>query len=232
MMVVRHDGTYYMFAEGQNDNHSVMLTSPDGIDWKWEGELDVRAANGKDPAKRPCGTPTVWVEKGVWYLFYEWGDKGVWLAKTTDPRSRVWTNVQDDPVLALGPAKYDSDMIAMDQVFKHGDAYFAIYHGSGSGEEMPRTWNTDIARSTDLVHWQKYGGNPIVEGNKSSGMVVPVGKGYRLYTMHDQIDVFEPTARELSETVAASQDFVRYAGYTYHSTMRRLLTSTALMSGM
>jgi beta-1,2-mannobiose phosphorylase / 1,2-beta-oligomannan phosphorylase len=191
MMVVRHKGTYYMFAEGQNDNHSVLLTSPDGIDWKWEGELDVRAANGKNPAKRPCGTPTVWVEKGVWYLFYEWGDKGVWLAKTTDPRSRVWTNVQDNAVLTLGPAKYDSEMIAMDQIFKHGDAYFAIYHGSGSGEQMPRTWNTDIARSADLVHWKKYGGNPIIEGNKSSGVVVSVGKGYRLYTMHDQVDVFE-----------------------------------------
>ncbi len=195
MMVVHAGDTYYMFAEGEHDNHAEMLTSLDGIDWKWEGELDVRAADGKNAAKRPCGTPTVWVENGVWYLFYEWGDQGVWLAKTTDPRSRVWTNVQDNPVMRLGPEKYDREMIAMDQVFQRGDAYFAIYHGSGSGEKVPRTWNTDIARSPDLVHWKKYAGNPIVDSNKSSGMVVPVGNGYRLYTMHDQIDVFEMTAK-------------------------------------
>jgi beta-1,2-mannobiose phosphorylase / 1,2-beta-oligomannan phosphorylase len=191
MMVVHEGGTYYMFAEGEHDNHAVMLTSPDGIDWKWEGELDVRASDGKSPAKRPCGTPTVWVEKGVWYLFYEWGDKGVWLAKTTDPRSRVWTNVQDKAVMQLGPGEYDKDMMALDQIIKRGEAYFAIYHGSGSGEKVPRTWNTDIARSTDLVHWQKYERNPIVDDNKSSGQLVPVSGRYRLYTMHDQVDVFE-----------------------------------------
>jgi beta-1,2-mannobiose phosphorylase / 1,2-beta-oligomannan phosphorylase len=192
MMVVRHGGTYYMLAEGEHDNHAVMLTSCDGLNWKWEGELDVRAANGKGPAKRPCGTPTVWIENDIWYLFYEVGDKDVWMATTSDPRSRQWTNVQDEPVLVPGPADYDKDMIAVDQIIKHGGAYFAIYHGSGSGEKAPRTWNTDIARSTDLVHWQKYRGNPIVDDNKSSGMLVPQGCGYRLYTMHDQIDVFEP----------------------------------------
>jgi hypothetical protein len=132
----------------------------------------------------------VWVERGAWYLFYEVGDKGVWLAKTTDPRSRVWTNVQDEAVLKLGPAAYDGDMIAIDQIIKRGNAYFAIYHSS-RGDTMPRVWTTSIARSTDLVRWKKYAGNPIVVGDKSSGVVVPVKGGYRLYTMHDQVDVFE-----------------------------------------
>ena len=102
--------------------------------------------------------------------------------------------MQDGAVLRTGPGEYDQDMIATNQVFKHGDAYFMIYHGSGTGEALPRTWNTDLARSTDLVHWQKYKRNPIVPGDKSSGMVVPIGTGYRLYTMHDQVDVFERPA--------------------------------------
>ncbi len=191
MTVIEHGGTYYMFAEGLHDNHAEMLTSRNGLDWKWEGPLEVLAADGKQPAQKPCGTPTVWVENDVWYLFYEWLDRGVWLAKTDDPRSRVWTNVQEEPVLSPGPAAYDKDMIAVDQVIKHHGSYFAFYHGSGSGEKVPRTWNTSVARSTDLVHWKKYAGNPIVGDNKSSGMVVPVGSGYRLYTMHDRVDVFE-----------------------------------------
>jgi hypothetical protein len=192
-MTVIHEGdTYYMFAEGKHANHTVMLTSTNGVDWKWEGELDIRMADGTTPAKRPGGTPAIWIEKGVWHLFYEWLDKGVWLAKTTKPRLRVWTNVQDDPVLVPGPAAYDKDMIAVNQVFKRDGAYFAIYHGSGSGDKVPRTWNTNIARSTDLAHWKKYAGNPIVDDNKSSGVVVPTSRGIRLYTMHDRIDVFEP----------------------------------------
>jgi hypothetical protein len=192
MMVVREGGTYYMFAEGEHDNHAVMLTSADGIAWKWEGELDVRAADGRTPGPRPCGTPTVWVEGGTWYLFYEVGDKGVWLAKTREPMARLWVNVQDEPVLKLGPGEYDKEMLAMNQVIQRGGIYYAIYHGSGDGEgPMPRKWNTDIARSSDLVHWEKYARNPIVSDNKSSGELVPVGGRYRLYTMHDQVDVFE-----------------------------------------
>jgi len=196
MMVVRDGDTYYMFAEGDDvkrDNHAVMLTSPDGINWKWEGELDVRAADGKTEGPRPCGTPTVWIENGVWYLFYEVGDKGVWLATTRDPKSRMWTNVQDEPVLKLGPGDYDKEMLALDQIIKRGGTYYAIYHGSGDPDgPTPRRWNTDIARSDDLVHWQKYEHNPIIRDNKSSGELVPVDGRYRLYTMHDQVDVFEP----------------------------------------
>ncbi len=191
MSVVRRGGTYYMFAEGANQNHAEMLTSKNGTDWKWEGELDVRLADGKRPAPKPCGTPTVWVENDKWYLFYEYLDRGAWLATTKDPKSRVWTNVQDDPVLRPGPGKYDKDLIAVDQIIKYHGAYYTLYHGSGTGAAIPRAWNTDIARSTDLIHWRKYAGNPIVDDNKSSGIVEPVGQGFRLYTMHDRVDLFE-----------------------------------------
>ena len=197
MMVVRRGDKYYMFAEGAADNHAEMLTSKNGIDWKWEGELDVRLADGKRPAPKPCGTPTVWVEHDIWYLFYEWLDKGVWLATSKDPLSSVWVNVRDEPVLSPGPADYDKDLIAANQVIQYDGAYYMFYHGSGSGNALPRTWNTDVAQSSDLVHWQKYAGNPVVDENKSSGIVVPVtvgrtaGRRFRLYTMHDQIDLFE-----------------------------------------
>jgi hypothetical protein len=181
-----------MFAEGAKDNHAEMLTSNDGIDWKWAGELDVRQADGKTEARRPCGTPTVWVEGDTWYLMYEWLDRGVWLATTKDPKSLVWRDVQDEPVLSPGPDTYDKDMIAVDQVIQYKGAYYAIYHGSGSGTAIPRTWNTDIARSVDRVHWQKYSRNALIDDDKSSGEVVPFGQGFRLYTMHDRVDVFEP----------------------------------------
>jgi hypothetical protein len=188
MMVVEHQGTCYLFAEGADGGHAEMFTSTDGVDWQWHGPLDIRLADGVRAATRPCGTPTVWIEDDVWYLFYEWHDRGVWLAASRDPMSRVWTNVADEPVLVPGPADYDREMIALNQVIKHDGAYYAFYHGSGS--EVPRSWNTNIARSRDLVHWQKFTGNPLIADNKSSGIVVPCSDGLRLYTMHDQVDVF------------------------------------------
>jgi hypothetical protein len=193
MMVVKCGDTYYMFAEGTENQFSVMLISKDGIDWKWQGRLDVRLADGKRPVEEPVGTPTVWIENGKWFLFYERLDKGVWLARTDDVCSKVWTNVRDEPVLVPGPAAYDKEMIALNQVVRYKGAYYAFYHGSGDAMS-PRTWNTNIARSADLVHWEKFSGNPLIEDNKSSGIVVPMGRGFRLYTMHDRVDLFEHQA--------------------------------------
>lgn len=196
VMVVRHDGGYAMFAEGghEGDNTSL-LTSPDGVDWTMQGVVTIRTADGGEKIELPYGTPTVWLEDGVWHLFYERGDLGVWLATTTDLLSREFTNVQDEPVLELGPGGYDCTQIALDQIIRAGDVYYAIYHACGKGE--PRVWNTSIARSTDLIHWEKYAGNPIVDV-KSSGQLVPDGTGYRLYTMHAEVDLFTPRAADKS----------------------------------
>jgi hypothetical protein len=110
MMIVKQGDTYYMFAEGLDDQ-AQLLTSRDGLEWKREGRLDVRYVNGEPLTAGPYGTPTAWFENGVWYLFYERNDLGIWLARSTD--LKVWTNVQDEPVLSLGPDHYDKLMIAL-----------------------------------------------------------------------------------------------------------------------
>lgn len=188
--IVKHAGAYYCFAEGFLDR-AHLLTSPDGLHWTRQGLLDVRLTDGQPVPPGPLGTPVAWFENGVWYLFYERRDAGVWLAKSTD--LKVWTNVSDDPVLAPGPADYDRDLIAMNQIFRHGDRYYAVFHGAKRGES-PALWSTGIATSTDLVQWEKFPGNPLrpVAENKSSGLILPVDGGYRLYTVHDRVDVHVP----------------------------------------
>jgi len=185
MMIVPHAGTLHMFAEGRDDQ-AHLLTSTDGIRWTRVGALDVRMCDGTPIAAGPYGTPTVWLEDGVWNLFYERRDAGIWLARSAD--LKVWRNVQDAPVIVPGPAEYDRDLVAMNQVIRHSGRYFAYYHGSKSGT---RLWSTAIATSTDLVHWSKYEGNPLrpVDENKSSGIVVHDGQRFRLYTMHNQVHV-------------------------------------------
>lgn len=183
MMVIRQKDRYVMFAEGLNDQ-AQLLTSPDGIHWTRHGSLDVRYTNGKPLTAGPYGTPTGWFENDTWYLFYERSDKGVWLATSKD--LKVWTNVQDEPVLVPGPEEYDRDMIALNQIIKHDGRYFAYYHGLRKADPSPG-WTTDIATSRDLIHWTKYAGNPLLHENQSSGIVVHDGKQWRLYAMHPQV---------------------------------------------
>ena len=131
----------------------------------------------------------------VTVLFYERNDEGIWLAKSDD--GMTWTNVQDQPVIAKGPEPYDKFGVAMNQVIKHGDQYIAIYHGTPTADWSE--WNTDFAVSDDLLHWEKYPGNPILQENKSSGIFVHDGKQYRLYTMHDRVNVHFPTKSSLPD---------------------------------
>ncbi len=69
MIVLKVDGTYQMFAEGKGDI-AHRLSSEDGIHWNDHGSLDIRQVNGQPLDDGPYGTPTVWHENNIWYLFY------------------------------------------------------------------------------------------------------------------------------------------------------------------
>lgn len=187
MIVLKVDGTYHMFAEGKGDI-AHRLTSEDRIHWVDHGTLDIRTSDGAPLSEGPYGTPTVWRENNTWYLFYERNDLGIWLATSKD--LRVWTNVQDDPVITMGPETYDQYGVAVNQIVKHKGWYYAYYHGTAF--EDWHDWSTNVAASKDLVHWEKYGQNPIMGENRSSGILVPDGEMFRLYTMHDKVEVHLP----------------------------------------
>ncbi|MDB5242211.1 MAG: glycosylase [Spirosoma sp.] len=194
VMVVKDGDTYYMFAEGLNDVAHLLL-STDRINWQEQGPLDIRYTNGQPLSKGPYGTPTAWKENGVWYLFYERKDQAVWLATSKD--LKVWTNVQDEPVLTKGPDSYDRYAVAMNQVIRHKGLYYAYYHASAYADW--HEWSTNVAVSKDLIHWKKYTGNPLMGGNKSSGILVSDGEQYRLYTMHPAVHVFLPHKKPVNQ---------------------------------
>lgn len=187
MMVVKSDSIYYMFAEGKNDI-AQLLVSQDRIHWTSQGPLDIRYVNGELLSEGAYGTPTAWLEDGLWYLFYERGDRGIWLATSKD--LKVWTNIQDEPVFKPGPEEYDKYGIAVNQIIKHKGKYYAYYHATAS--EDWHEWTSCVAISEDLIHWTKYQGNPILRENKSSPILVHDGDQYRLYTMHDKVQVHFP----------------------------------------
>ena len=192
MFVIKNEGKYYMYAEGKNDV-AHLLTSDDGINWQEEGDLVILKVNG-DTIPGPYGTPNVVIENGKWYLFYERNDKGVWLAESND--HKTWKNIQDEPVINTGPELYDARMIASNQVIRYKGRYYIYYHGIGEnvpGNPPSRSrWTSNVAMSTDLIHWVKYPKNPIVEDNHSSPILVFDGNKYRLYTMHPSVCLYFP----------------------------------------
>ena len=201
MFVMKVNGTYYMYAEGANyENQEAtndiahLLTSPDGINWEEKGNLIMIDTKG-DTIPGPYGTPSVIIENGKWHLFYERNDEAIWVATSSgDPRT--WTNVSDDPVLKPGPESYDSGAVANNQVLKYKGKYYMYYHGSSNPDwdkpDAVATWSSNVAMSTDLIHWVKYPKNPIVEGDHSSPILVPEGDKYRLYAMHDKVWLYLP----------------------------------------
>ncbi len=189
MFVIKHDGVYYMFAEGKDDVAHLMQ-STDKIHWTEISDIDIRKVNGSPIDKGAYGTPTAWFENDTWYLFYEREDLGIWLATSKD--MKIWTNIQDDPVIKMGPEGYDQYAVAMNQVIKQDGRYYGYYHGSAYKDW--REWSTNVAVSKDLVHWEKYAGNPIMGDDTSSGILVPDGGSFRLYTMHDKVRLFLPVA--------------------------------------
>ncbi len=190
MFVMKIEGVYYMYAEGLNDV-AHLLTSADGISWQEQGDLIIITAKG-DTIPGPYGTPSVIIENGKWYLFYERNDNGIWVATTTD--KRTWINIKDEPVLEKGPGKYDSGAVASNQIVKFKDKYYMYYHGSSDpGWDKPGAasiWTSNVAMSADLINWTKYPGNPIVEGDHSSPIMVSVNSEYRLYTMHPDVRLY------------------------------------------
>jgi hypothetical protein len=188
VFLVKHGGLYQMFAEGLNDI-AHRLTSPDGIHWEERGSLDIRRRSGERISPGPYGTPTVWIGDGTLYLFYEREDKGIWLATSKD--MGVWTNVQDEPVIALGPEAYDRQAVALNQVVRYRNRYYGVYHANADpGAKAP--WTTCLAASDDLVHWTKYSGNPVIRSDDSSGILVDDGARLRLYTMHPAVRLWLP----------------------------------------
>jgi len=185
MCVVKSGKTYYMFAEGEGDI-AHMLVSTDRVHWQEKGNLDIRNVDGSPIRKGAYGTPTVIKAKGVWNLFYERDDLGIWLATSKD--LKTWTNVQDEPVIKMGPDSYDLFAVAMNQVIRYKGLYYGYYHASAFKDW--HEWSTNIAVSSDLIHWKKYERNPIIGNNQSSGIVLKDGKGFRLYTMHRKVNLY------------------------------------------
>ncbi len=191
VFVLKDKGQYYLFAEGENDI-AHLLTSPDGIQWESKGNLTITSIQG-DTIPAPYGTPVAFSKEGTWYLFYEREDSAIWVATSVDLLH--WRNIQDEPVLIPGPQDYDKGAVAADQIVEFDGKYYMYYHATSNPDwnkgGSPVYWNSNVAMSEDLINWEKYPNNPLVENNESSPITVWDGQKPRLYTMHKKVRLYQ-----------------------------------------
>lgn len=166
--VAKDNGTWYMVYEAatENINGEIRLaTSSDGLSWTpypeplWVPSSDWQQVN--------VGTPSLYKEGDLWYLYYH-GYDGNYL----NIGILVGTSIFNlEPALNMRPVivpgtGWDSGTIGKRSIKKEGHLYYMVYEGSS--EQDPKSgwtgarWGLGLARSPDLIHWEKYPNNPIL----------------------------------------------------------------------
>lgn len=168
--VVYHDETWYMVYEGASIDPSVSLgelrlaMSIDGLHWTKDPlPLEIPLA---DWSSVNTGTPLLIRANEQWYLFYHGFDQHTvqtGLLTGTDLHALTPAN-SNLPVLANGTT-WDAGTIGRRSILYEAPWYYMVYEGSSpqvDDDFGKSSWGIGLARSQDLVNWEKFSGNPII----------------------------------------------------------------------
>ena len=166
--VVKDGGTYYLAYEGAGYDSSYpgdigLATSVDGVNFTKHGMILQHRSYGFERGN--IGTPSLHKEGSTWYLYYhgfDYGDCQIGLATGADPTNV--TRVQSTPIIPTGSwGDWDSGTTGKrSRLIKEGDYWYMAFEGSIDQPYDTARWSTGIARSTDLVHWDKLPSNPVL----------------------------------------------------------------------
>ena len=151
------NGRVYLYYTGVNprvDRSVVLAVSEDGIHFtKYE----------KNPVVTGGGAPEVVYRDSTFYLYFWWpvpNKKGFQIHYATSRDGYHFTDPSPAPVVPVGPeGSWDSFTVETPRIFSEGGLFYMMYCGSDRNKDYP--WNAGLATSRDLVHWEKYPGNPI-----------------------------------------------------------------------
>jgi hypothetical protein len=161
--VIKDDEGYKMYYyTGPDYSHMISLaTSPDGINWMpysgnpilTEGDLGTWEQVG---VWNPCVVLEGSIYK-MWYQAYDGEFSSIGYATSSD--GYTWTKYVGNPVLEHGGiGEFDYYTAGQPTVVWSGSRYDMLYTStSGTGTNM-----VGYASSVDGLHWNKYGGNPVM----------------------------------------------------------------------
>ena len=174
--------TWYLVYEGAGENIAFspgdigLATSSDGRDFVKHPNNPILRHNPDGWERVNIGTPSLYREKGIWYLFYHGYDGNVCQIGVASGTSLTnLTKSVSHPILPVTPgtAAWDTGTTGKrSSIVKEGPYYYFAFEGSTAQPFAQSKWSSSLARSTNLTSgWTKFPGNQIIPQT-------PGGMGY------------------------------------------------------
>lgn len=187
------DNMYYMVYEGSDGTSGHpgdigLAMSGDGLNFFRHATNPILLHNTTGWESTNIGTPSLYKESGIWYLYYHGFD-------AIDCRIGMATGSN---ILGLSKYAYNPTIPTVSNTWESGTTgkrssllrgpitglYYMAYEGSTEQPYDTARWATGIARSQDKFYWDKYTANPIVPqtgggfGNDGPELIVINGTTY------------------------------------------------------
>jgi predicted GH43/DUF377 family glycosyl hydrolase len=137
----------YYSAIGPGPNSVGLAISDDGVTFKKHGEVLVGRA------------PEVLVRDRAIYMLYQKQAESYsfYLARSTD--GIHFENVTEKSIFEPEKGKWDNKDVSTGRLFRQGDWTYLLYGASSNFVDQPDFFG--LARSKDLIAWERHPGNPI-----------------------------------------------------------------------
>ncbi len=165
--------TWYLVYEGAGENVAFstgdigLATSIDGKHFVRHPNNPILRHNTNGWERANIGTPSLYKEKGVWYLFYHGYDFNVCQIGVASGTSLTnLTKSAANPILPITPGKtaWDTGTTGhRSSIVKEGAYYYFAFEGSTLPPFHQSKWSSSMARSTNLTStWTKFPGNQMI----------------------------------------------------------------------
>ncbi|HEY2252421.1 MAG TPA: hypothetical protein VGH74_15215, partial [Planctomycetaceae bacterium] len=172
---------WFLVFEGAGDSPGDIGLAASGDGLKFAKRADPILVHAKRQAKDTAnlslaweqtniGTPSLYYEKGRFFLFYHGFGKNaqggpddcqLGLASGADLTSVK--RVGNGPILRTSQNGWDAGTVGKRSILKQGDYYYMAYEGSTDQPYDKAKWSSGLARSKAIAGpWQKFKANPIL----------------------------------------------------------------------
>jgi hypothetical protein len=166
-------GTWYLVYEGAAENIGFspgdigLATSTDGTHFIKNSKNPILRHDYSNWERVNIGTPSLYKENGVWYLFYHGFDGNVCQIGVASGTSLTnLTKSTVNPIMPVASRRDAWDVGTIGRrsgIVREGRFYYFAFEGSTAPPYESAKWSSGIARSTNLLSgWTKLLENPVI----------------------------------------------------------------------
>ncbi len=170
--------TWYLVYEGAGEDAGFspgdigLATSTDGMTFTKHPDNPILRHEKNGWERANIGTPSLYKEGGVWYLFYHGYDHNVCqIGVASGKRLTGLSKSAANPIVAVSSTAgaWDTGTTGKrSSIVKEGGTYYFAFEGSTPQPYQQSRWSSGLARSKDLTSkWTKASINPMIPRTRS-----------------------------------------------------------------